>query len=117
MGIASKYNKVANRFLFNNEGFEYIKLSTLFEENGADKVYPIYKLFINRKGSFGDHPVVATETFNIDLPEHLTDTVNQMINDDEAVDAINAGKVGIKIYSYESKNFKRTCYSVNFVDI
>jgi hypothetical protein len=40
-----------------------------------------------------------------------------IINDEEAVQQINDGKLGITIYTYKDKKFGKTCYSVTFVDI
>ena len=40
------------------------------------------------------------------------------MNDDEAVTAINTGKLGFTIYTYNSKNVKgKTLYSIEFVDM
>lgn len=117
MGIASKYNKSANKFSANTEGFAYFKLSELFEENGADKVYLITSMFISNKGKFGDSAVVATDECFANLPNHMVETIREMINDDAVVAAVNCGLLGFKIYQYQDANFGKICYSIEFVDI
>lgn len=117
MGIASKYNKVVNKFNANTEGFAYFKLSELFEENGADHVYPITSMFISHKGKFGDSAVVSTDECFANFPNHMVETIKDMINDDECVDAINNGKLGFTIYQYTDNTFGKICYAPDFVDI
>ena len=121
MGIASRFNK-ARKFDIDTTGFSYKKLSDCFGENGAKKVYKIAGVYINTKGKFDDAPVLAVvddkEGYFVNLPSHLCDTAKEIINDDEAVNAINAGKLGFTIYTYTSNNAKgRTLYSVEFVDM
>lgn len=114
---ASKYNK-GNKFDFRTpESFQFTTLETLYKVNGADKVYTIKALYINRKSQYGDHPVIVTDAELVDCPKHLLDTVENMINDDEAVEAINSGKVGFSVYTYKDKKHNKTCYSVNWEDI
>lgn len=122
MGIASKFNK-ARKFDIDTTGFQYKKLSDCFGENGAKQVYRIAGIYINTKGKFDDAPVLAVtdnEGFGyfVNLPSHLLDTCKEIMNDEEAVQAINKGKFGFTIYTYESNNAKgRTLYSVEFVDM
>lgn len=117
MSIASKYNKTN---LFNFEipkEFEYKSLADLFNNNGKDFVYTVKAVYINKKSRFGESPVVATENCLVNLPKHLTDVAVEIMRDSETVDAINEGKFGFKIYTYETKNRSELCYSVNWVDI
>lgn len=86
------------------EGSEFKKLQDM--EEGTE--YQIRGFFISRSkdGDYNDHPVAVTNKFYIDLPEYLTDTVEQIISDQEAVDAINQGYAGLKITSYVKKKGK-----------
>lgn len=117
---ANKYNNKNNLFTFKTPiDFEYTTLDVLFNENGnpIDKVYPVKAMFLNRKSMYGTHPVIVTDRELVDLPKHLLDTVKDMIADEECVDAINNGKVGFQIYQYIDSKYKKTCYSVTWVDI
>ena len=116
MGFASKYNKT-RKFDIDTNGFEFTSTADLFNQNGKDYVYPIRAMFINTKGKYSDNPVVATDSFFVDFPAHMCDTCREILNDDDAVAAINAGKVGFKLYSYVQKKYNRQCYGVEFVDI
>lgn len=116
MSIANKYNK-SNIFNFTTpKDFEYCSLYELFNHYGKDKVYEIKAMYINKKSMFGESPVIVTTDCFVNLPNHLTDTVKEMIKDTEVVDAVNDGHLGFQIYTYESKNCKELCYSINWVD-
>lgn len=112
--VASKYNKV-KRFDVNTDGFEYKKLEELYVE-GEVNIFPLKALYINTKGKFGDRPLAVTNKEFVNLPNHLLETVREMLNDAELIEAINAGEVAFEIYSYEDRNYNKLCYSVNWVD-
>ena len=127
MSVLSKYNK-GPRFAFQfdeKKDYRYEKLSEL---NLKDE-YIIMAMYINDKGDYDDHPVFVTcpkndqeDIFMCDIPAHLTETVREMIKDDEIVDLANNNYLGftIKTYEYEKKekgkNVKKTGYSVEFKD-
>lgn len=114
---AKKYNK-GSVFAFKTpDTFEFTTLDELFTNNGVDRVYPVKALYINTKSKYGEHPVIVTDSALVDVPKHLVDTVKEMISDEECVDAINNSHVGFTIYSYIDKRYKRTCYSINWVDM
>ncbi len=118
MGIASKYNKGA-RFTFQTDtsNFVFRSLEELYKE-GADKRFVrVRGMYINRKGNFGDSPVVLHDRFFVNLPQHLTGTVQEMLQDDDLIAAINAGCVGFKVYKYQDSKFHKDCYSVEWVDV
>ena len=117
MGIASKYNKV-NVFDFKiPDDFTYKSLVELFTEGGAEKVHVVKALYINKKSRYGESPIVVTNECLANLPAHLTETVKEMMHDEEFVKAVNDGKVGMKIYSYETPSRTGLCYSVNWIDL
>lgn len=109
--IAEKYNKGARFEYKMPENAPYKNLSQFSE----DVPITCRGLYINHKSKFGDAPVAMVDGAYVNLPQHLTDTVKDMLHDAEVIDAINAGKVGFKVYSYENNG--KTCYSVNWVDL
>lgn len=128
MSVLSKYNK-GPRFNFRFDAgaqYEYKKLSEL----DPKEKYIIYTMYINDKGDYDDHPVFASAAlsdthnniFLADIPSHLTETVKEMINDDEIVALANAGSLGFKTKAYEyekkekGKPVKKIGYSVEFID-
>lgn len=115
MSIFAKYNK-GNAFDFETpESFEFKNLKDLYSDK-MDNTYKMNALFINTKSHFGNAPVVVTDNEMINLPMHLTESVEQMISDSDIVQAVNDGKAGFEIYSYETAKYG-THYSVNFVSI
>lgn len=121
--FTKKYNK-KKLFTFEiPEEFEYKSLADLYEES-KDAEHPVNALYINTKGLYDDSPVVATDTCMVNLPSHLTKTVNEMLEDDQLVSAINNGEFGFKIYTYtyksklkKDKGETKTAYSVEWVDL
>lgn len=117
MSYAAKFNKgKGNKFTFKTEdGVGYISLEVLFNKN-PEKIYDVKALYINTKSRFGDAPCIAIDPVTIvNLPKHLLETVKEMINDSECVEAINNNEVKFKIYSYKDKNFNKTCYGVEWL--
>ncbi len=123
MGIASKYNKQGNRFNYQipeNSEHVFVKASELYAmpNNAAGVV--VKSMYINSKGKYGDHGVIICDTpaILIDCPNHLTDTIREMIKDDEVVEAVNANKLGVKAYEYATKNASSgVAYGLEFIDL
>lgn len=118
MSFADKYNHTAPAFthqLPDNAPFKSLK--ELYNGENGENTYVVYGMYINKKGKFGDAPVAISDDFSINLPSHLCDTVTEMLQDKELVEAINAGKFGLEVYEYTPKDYKKTCYSVKWVDL
>ena len=112
--LLGKFNG-GNRFEYDKEvEREYINLKDLFTANGKEKTYPVHALFINKKSLFGDAPVIYSNEHIVNLPQHTLKTVEDIINNDEMVSAINERKIAFTIYTYSDVN-KVTRYSVNWV--
>lgn len=112
---ANKYNRSAQQYTVNSEGFEYRSMKDLYEDFTADQVYELKGIYINTKSKYGDSPVFISDGIFINGPQHMLDTAREMMADPEATEAINAGKVGMRIYQYDGNG--RKCYSINFVDL
>ena len=111
----NKYNKKVNVFKYEQvEEPEYKSLKDLFE-NGETEVL-IKGFFINTKGYYGDSAVAIADGYNINLPNHLLETVKEMLTDGELIEMINNDRIGIEIYQYTSKKWG-TNYSVNFIEM
>lgn len=115
MGIASKFN-MGRRFKFEiPEEFQFASLVDLYNNNGADHVYPVMVLYINHKSQYGAAPVAVTTAELVNLPKHLLDSVRAICADADAVAAINNNRFGFKIRPYERNG--KTCFSVEWVDL
>lgn len=127
MGIANTLNKgnVTEVFTWSknhkDEKLTFFKLSELFDAENPDKVYPIMSAWINSKGNYKPHGVLVTtidgiKFIAVDIPEFMNDSVEKLFTDQVYYDAINAGKLGFKIYTYDSQR-RKGCFSIKFVDI
>lgn len=118
MSLADKYNHTTPTFTYqlpDNAPFKSLK--DLYNGEKGENKYIVRGLYINKRGKYGDAPVAISEDFSINLPSHLCDAVTEMICDRELVEAINAGKFGLEVYEYIPKEYKKTCYSVKWVDL
>lgn len=110
--ILNKYsNGGAPQYDFNKEDREFVKLQDL----RTDLKYPIEALFINTKGKYGNQGVIYTDGSIVNLPNHLTSLIEDMRNDSEVTDAINARKLAFEVYQYESEQGRKG-YSINIVE-
>lgn len=117
MGIASKYNTFVNPFTFQGDStFDFYPLSELYSED-PEATWIIRAIWINPNTNFGEQPVFTLEDRYVNIPGHMLQNCKDIINDEEAVQQINDGKLGFTIYTYKDKKFGKECYSVTFVDI
>lgn len=100
MGLFSSLNK-GKRFDFELEEAlpkeNYLKLADLCE----DRTYIVRSIYMNRKSKYGDHYVVLAEAddgtiYGVNLPKFNNETIVGILNNEEMVAAINAGKCGIQ---------------------
>lgn len=116
MSFAKKFQH-GRKFTINTTGFSYKSLADLFNDNGADAIYPFYAVYINRKSKYGDAPVLATADFFVNIPKHTIEDCNAMLDDEETIADINAGRAGFKIYQYHDKKHNRDCFGIDWVDV
>lgn len=99
MGLFSSLNK-GKRFDFEMPEplpkDHYFPLSKM--PDGA--VYTVRSMYLNRKSKFGEHYVVLAEDkdgaiYGVNLPKFNNETIIGILNNEEMVAAINAGKCGI----------------------
>lgn len=110
MSFASKRNK-GSKFNIDTTDFEFRKVGSLTE----DKVYPVCGVTVF-KTKYGDSPAAILQDCFLNLPKHLADDIIEILNDDEDVNAIKAGKVGIKRRDYTGKD-GRQYTGIEWVDI
>lgn len=114
MTFASKYNK-RKLFDIDTTGFEYVTPIDLVTKHGLDYVYPLRAIYINSKSKYGESPVFATDSCFVNIPSHMTETAKQILDDEKAVEQINNGQVGIKMYAYTKDD--KPYIGVEFVDM
>lgn len=117
MGYFSTNYAHGKKFNVNSDNFPFCELSELVKENGH-KTLTVQGLFTYKTKKGKMRPCLIADSHKINLPDHMLKEVEEIIDDPEAVDLINAGKCGFKTSEYEdTKNGNGTCYSGNFVDI
>ena len=118
MGFAEKYNKFNTIFDIDIKDFEFMDGYDFIAKFG-DNVVKIDGLYINKKGNYNDHPVaiIASEKILLDLPSHMTDTVNEVLQDSESIDLIKKGLVGLKAHEYIDKTYHKRCVGYEWCDL
>lgn len=92
------------------------KLSDLIAENGnEDATYLVDGCYINTKGKFGDNGVIVSGDINIDIPAAGVESVRAILESEEHIAAINAGKMYVRPYSYKSTKYNKVCYNVEYL--
>ena len=114
-GLMQRFNH-NNIFDVDTTNFKWVDLKTLFDTD-PEKQYKVLGLFTNNGGKFGTEPVAIVDGFLVNLPRHLLDAVQQMLDSDEIVQYIKDGHVAFKIYQYHSTKYNRDAYSIEWLDI
>lgn len=115
MSFAERHNKGSKFTWQAPEGSKAVfkKLS----DYPVDTTFKIVAIYINTKGKFKDHPVFITDqNIHLDIPAGNMDDVKEILNSSEDIADINAGKVGIEVTRYESKQYG-TQAGFKFIDL
>lgn len=114
-GLMQQFNH-NNIFDVDTTNFKWVDLKTLYATD-PEQQYKVLGLFTNNGGKFGTEPVAIVDGFLVNLPRHLLDAVQQMLDSDEIVQYIKDGHVAFKIYEYHSNKYNRDAYSIEWLDI
>ena len=113
--FAKQYN-TERLFDVDTSEYEYQSLEELYTGD-ENQIFQVCGIYINTKSQFGDAPVIATDFCYVNLPQHMLQVCNEILNDPKAIRAINEGRVGFTIYQYEQKRFGTKCYSIRWCDV
>ena len=113
MSFASKLNKGGNVFYYRlPEGAEYLKLKDL----DPTKIYEIKGFWINEKTEFGPAATMICDGFGVNLPDHLLQTVRDILADPDQIEAVNAGTAGFRVRQAENRKGQKFL-SVEWMDL
>ena len=118
MGHFSSNYSHGKTFNVESDNFPFCELSEIVKENGHRvlKVQGVFTYELKKKHKI--RPCLIADSHKINLPDHLLKDVEKILNDQAAIDLINAGKCGFKTSEYEdTKNGNGTCYSGSFIDL
>lgn len=118
MKNAEKYNKKANKFTYQmpeNAGFYSLKDVYANDKNALP--LKLRGLYINTKSKFGKQAIALTDNYYVTLPNHLICVVEDMLKDDDFINAVNSSLVYFDIEKYYSKRYNKECYNVTWIDM
>lgn len=114
MNFADMHNDV--HFDFVTPGtHEFATLCDILMETNPDYTHMVRAIYINTKGKYGDAAVLITDKYKVNLPIHLTPKIKNILASPQSVQAINDGKVGFDVTSYE--NEFGTQFSIKWVNV
>lgn len=118
MSFAEKYNKGNVVFDIDIKDYEFMNGYNFIAKYGNNAV-KVDGLYINKKGMYKAHPVaiIASEKVLVDLPEHMTDVVNEILNDAESINLIKKGMVGLKAHEYTDAKHHKQCVGFDWCDL
>lgn len=114
-GLFSKLNK-QNVFDIDTKSYKWVNLKTLYDTDPSKK-YKLQGVFTTNKSKFGTEPVAIINGFLVNLPRHLLDDVQGILDNDDMIEAIKQGHAGFEIYSYHSTTYNKDAFSINWLDM
>lgn len=109
--------KHGNPFTVNSDSFPFVNLKEVAQENGL-KILKVQGAFTFRGKKDKERPVLIADNLKINLPDHCLNDIKKLLGNDEYIQAVNDGKCGFQITSYEDTEYGNgTCYSGTFCDI
>lgn len=115
-GLMSRFNNL-NVFGIDTSKYKYVSLKTLYDTN-PNETHKVLGFFINTKGKYGSEPnAIIENNLIVNLPRHLLETVNEILDSNEYIQYTKDGHVGFKIYQYHSNKYNKDAYSVTWLDL
>ena len=121
MSFANRHTKASsNVFTYQQaEDASYCKVKELYEHGYTEEKgrhITVRGCFINRGGRYGDSPALICEGFNVNLPSHMLKEIDEIMQNDQDIADINAGKVGAYAYEYTNSRGGKS-YSIRWTDL
>lgn len=113
MGISDLNRKGNVNFDINTDGFPYVKVSELVE----GQTYVLKGCFITGDHGYGKGAVLITDGKMVNIPNRYVDVIQEIIDNKQFVDDINAGKCAFKYETFVSKKFNRKSYEIIFMEV
>lgn len=110
--ITAKFNKANVDWGIDTKDFPYFRLKEL----AIGQTYKVRGVFITKSELYGKSPVAILDGKLVNLPSHLVPEIEEIRSDEEMIKEIKDGKVGFRIYTYDSKQ-RKDCRSIEWVDI
>ena len=115
-GLMSRFNNT-NVFGIDTTNYKYVDLKEMFDTD-PDARHKVLGFFVNTKGKFGPEPnAIIDNKLIVNLPRHLLETVNELLDDNKYIEYIKQGHVAFTVYQYHSNKYNKDAYSVTWLDI
>lgn len=114
MGFASRFNRGFKKVEWgiDTEKMKFKKCSEL----EVGKEYPLLGCFVTPDRGYGLGAVLITSDALINIPNRYVEDINAIQDNVEAVEVIKSGHMGFKVGKFESKQFHRVGYNIEFTD-
>lgn len=117
MSLAAQLNRghANNPFKVDSSKFDFINLESLYNKDGENTRYKVLGVYINKKGKFGPVPIAIIDGFKVNLPKHLLDDIQLILDNDDMIQSIIDGKLGFEIEPYQ--NARGHFYTIRWIDL
>lgn len=103
------------KFTFNADTNEYISINEFLKEHSIEDRYVVHGMFITKGGKYGPRGIVVLDGYNLYVPKHMNDSIKQIRENADMVQAINDGKCDMIFREYTDNNGVNRI-TVSFVD-
>lgn len=108
----AKFNRTTNVFTVNTEHYsDYKKLSDLTPETE----YSILGFYLNKDSKFGEHYVIISDGYYVNVPASMNDTFKAMLEDADTIALINQGNEKFVVRDVFSKKWNKDIRVVDFI--
>lgn len=112
MGVAAKYNKAGRWSTPLPTSLTYVKLKDV------EGVHFVRGIYFSTKSKYGKSVSIYDGEVMINLPSHMVETCEEMVDDSDVITAVNGGKLGIEPYPYELESYPgQTFIGARWVDL
>lgn len=94
----------------NTEGYVFKKASDL----KLDTHYAVKGLYISADNGFGEGAVIITDGFMVNCPQRMVETFKKILEDEESIAQIKAGKETFHVETYFNKKQKKELFDIVF---
>lgn len=121
MSFANRHNKTtSNLFSYKQiPDAPYYKCREMFDKGFTEEnKNPVRVLgcYISNAGRYAPNATLICDGFNVNLPKHMVNDVQDILSNEEDIQDINAGVVGVYFYEYVNKNGGKS-YSARWCDM
>lgn len=117
MGIGNYSQSRTIDWGIDTKSMEFIKCKELIEKGKEEsEVIKLLGFFITPDSGYGRGAVLITEQNLINIPSRYVEDLEKMYDDTSVINQIKSGHAAFRVKTFYSTKFKRTGYSIEFID-